>query len=295
MKKSTLVLVLFFVALAFACLPVQQSKAAPSADTLDPQIYLPLVVAPFKPSSSALVIDHTTADITKIPTTYINKAISNLNLYYGHTSHGSQIVTGMGLWMINNPLYSFVSDGSIQSGYLSLDDDYGPDLGASPWADLTDTYLQGTGKNRNLIMWSWCGQLAGYSDSQVQDYLNEMSALEKKYPNVRFVYMTQHTNSGVDPEQNDMIRAYANANGKLLFDFADMEKYRPDGTAVPMSSVSDGCPWCQSYCNQHPAYCSDLSKMDDCAHSHKLLCKIKGQAFWWMLARLAGWDGTPVG
>jgi uncharacterized repeat protein (TIGR01451 family) len=32
--------------------------------------------------------------------------------------------------------------------------------------------------------------------------------------------------------------------------------------------------------------------MSSCAHSHKFNCYRKGQAFWWMMARLAGWDGT---
>ena len=39
-----------------------------------------------------------------------------------------------------------------------------------------------------------------------------------------------------------------------------------------------------------PAFPSPGSR-DSWGHAHPLLCKLKGGAFWWMMARLASWDG----
>ena len=45
------------------------------------------------------------------------------------------------------------------------------------------------------------------------------------------------------------------------------------------------------WCDAHPDQCANLEQIPDCAHSHPLQCKLKAQAFWWMMARLAGWPG----
>jgi len=43
------------------------------------------------------------------------------------------------------------------------------------------------------------------------------------------------------------------------------------------------------------ALSADYSNCDSCAHSHRLNCVLKARAFWWMMARLAGWDGVTTG
>jgi hypothetical protein len=251
--------------------------------------------------AGTIIIDHTCCDLSRVPVTRINTAKANFRIWYGHTSHGSQITSGMEVF--NAAPYTFNTDGSVIAGSLSYQETDG-DLGTQgdmTWRDSTLAQLSRADNDRNLVMWSWCGGVSENDVAGINAYLNAMSQLESSYPGVRFVYMTGHLDgTGAEGNlnaRNNQIRAYCRANGKVLFDFADIESYDPNGTGFLSRYADDGCNyyqggiqrnWAQEWCAGHPGQCSSC----ECAHSESLNCDRKARAFWWMMARMAGWDGS---
>jgi len=140
----------------------------------------------------------------------------------------------------------------------------------------------------NIVMMSWCGGCSDNTEEGINTYLNTYNQLELDYPDVTFVYMTGHLDgTGVNGNlyaRNNQIRAYCNNNNKVLFDFADIESYDPDGNYYP--NDTDYCNWCIEWCKTHD--CPDCG----CAHSQCFNCYLKGKAWWWMMARNSGWNGT---
>ena len=133
-----------------------------------------------------------------------------------------------------------------------------------------------------------------------------MSGLEADYPEVRFVYMTGHLDgtglTGNLHLRNEQIRNYCIQNKKILYDFADIESYNPDGVWFGDKKPNDGCfydtngdgtpdgNWAVEWQSTH----LQGTEWFNCnaAHTQPVNANQKAYAAWWLWARFAGWDGN---
>ncbi len=286
--------------------------------------------APEQPGCAAdRVIDHGDTDLAAIPADAIDTAQQQLHIAYQHTSHGSQLITGM------NALEAFPDfgdryawdDSGQAAGALDLDDygitgcadlsqgDWVDDNGDTPWVVATRALLDNPNNAHvNVVVWSWCS-IDGHD---AQRYVDNMEKLVAEYPQVTFVFMTGHAQGqGEDmtPDSvhynNQLIRQHCADHDRWLFDFADIEAYDPDGDYYWDQNMwddldYDGGNWALEWCAANPD--AELTRLttgagvdgydgcQGCAHSSSpqqanLNCVLKGRAAWHLWARLAGWSG----
>lgn len=266
-------------------------------------------------TTNGIVINHLNTKINQITASAINAAKEKLAIYYGHTSHGSQLITamdGLDAFMGGKGMYTYNSVGS--NGALKLIET-SPDAGYYPeWMNNTTGFLgvpdsNGRGTDRpdiNVVMWSWCGQLGWMSQESVKtDYLEPMAKLEADYPGIKFVYFTGHLDgtgvNGTLNKNNNLIREWCNNGGKWLYDFADIESYDPAGNGYLDKGATDACfydsdgygttdkNWSEDWQTANPGKWYNCSPAH--AESAHAMGNMKAYAAWWLFARLAGWDG----
>jgi hypothetical protein len=250
------------------------------------------LVTPFRLYAAAIIIDHTCIDLSQIPDTWIGQAKTK-KLHYAHTSHGEQLTIGLERIEADNVTYSVaiescnlptesgalcIFDGQTSESYIT------PDLYWDSIEGRADTHSVLTNNPTiTLSMWSWCTQQDGNTEEDTERYLDSMAMLEAANPGVTFIYMTGNAQAtGSDGYnrhlRNEQIRDYCETNGKVLFDFADLDSwyngaqatYQYEGHTVPV---------------EHSHFHGD-----EAGHTTYESCEQKGKAVWWMMARLAGWN-----
>ncbi len=231
-----------------------------------------------------ILIDHTViSDFESIPDTVVENCKNMFRVFHAHSGYGSQITTGMYMLYQGNTIFQYFYAGLL---YVEHADDLGFENDTS-WVFVTRMGLDNPLNTMNVVIWSWGDGVSTMSQEGMNTYFRLMNSLELEYPSVTFVYTTGHVDgtgdSGNLRARNNQIRAYCSENKKVLFDVADIESYNPNN--VVFADASEACEWCDDWCAQN-----SCPGCVDCYNSQCLICYRKGQAFWYLLADLSGWE-----
>jgi hypothetical protein len=173
----------------------------------------------------------------------------------------------------------------------------------------------------NVMMWSWCN-IAGHS---VVDYLSSMQTLIDEYgpggtkigndvghtrtTPVTFIFMTGHANTGSNTgegnprDQAALITDYCNTHGYFCIDYYAIDTHAMDGsyyedTGDNGNSASYGGNFYEDWQASHTLgvdWYENRSTPGGVAtygahNSQHITANRKAYAFWWVLARIAGYQ-----
>lgn len=252
--------------------------------------FLFAVLAPAAALAEGLVIDHRCVDDRTIPKESLDRARA-LDVLFGHQSVGGNVLEGMySLAERDSERYSFEApnepeadwfDENAGVGEFAVGENEDPRSKIEHFARKVDE--EGFGARVQVAMMKLCfvdiGDDEGEARSVFESYRATMEKLEAKYPKVRFVWWTvpleEESKAGRNAF-NRLVREHCKAKGKALYDLADIESHDAAGKEA-----------------RGPALCKAWS--EDGGHLNDPGKLRAARAFWWLLARLAGWDGKPAG
>jgi len=219
-------------------------------------------------AAQGIVVDHTATTLASIPDAALVPA-ANLRLLLRHASVGENINSGLDALQSLNAKYDrsrWILQNRGNPGWQAKVDDL-----VAQAAAYASSY--------DVLTMKFCFI---DTDASFTYYRDKMLQLEAGYPGKRFVWWTMPIETSSNAARqgfNDQVRAYARANGKVLFDIADVEACNAAGqrrTDVNGREIL----W--------PEWTSDGGHLSD-AGAQRV-----ASAWWWLMARLGGWDASSL-
>ncbi len=243
--------------------------------------------------AEGILVDHACVDAqdTVIPAEDLGRA-RGLKVLFGHQSVGNNLIAGLAVLGRNHPeRYGWRIQAQPNLAWFQG----GGGLGHFPVGRNGD----GPGKVRDFVRWmdtlgygaavdvammKLCfvdlqGPAGSDAPGLFQAYREGMESLEQAHPTVRLVWWTQplvKQGNRVRNEFNQMVREHCRSQGKCFFDFADLESHDPAGV-----ESTDGAG---------PCLFSGYTR--DGGHLTEEGSVRMARAWWWLLARIAGWQGA---
>jgi hypothetical protein len=265
-----------------------------------------------------------------IPDSYIASARQTLHVAYFHTSHGTHVSYGVfGLpgyktgdfdtFGVTRNAATPISDKLDFHDYYATGSPY-PDLSQADanwaaWRDQVRDYLDDPANAEiNVMMWSWCN----IADHDVGSYLASMQTLIDEYgpggsagraTPVTFIFMTGHANAdantgvGKPREQAALITDYCETHGYYCIDYYSIDTHAMDDTYYEDagdngdSDAYDGNfyeDWQAAHTLGSDWYRNRTEPSGSVAYgvhnTQHITANRKAYAFWWVLARIAGYS-----
>lgn len=233
--------------------------------------------------AEAIIIDHNCADLSVIPDEYLARA-PVLRVLMRHASVGQGIDWGLDCLAGNRPTNPACS-GFPASKYDRSN--WVLELRGGNWQDKIDDLVTQTASRADefdVFMTKLCYiDALGNNHPDWEYFRSRMEQLEADYPGKKFVWwtipLTRDGQAGTDVF-NALVRSYCAANGKILFDIADIECHEPNG--VKLTNAAGDEVISQNYTKEiHAGHLNPDGRVR------------VASAFWHLMARLTGWQEQP--
>jgi hypothetical protein len=229
--------------------------------------------------AGGLIIDHASVEAVDTYPQPLMEQIAQFRFFFAHASVGENMVNGLADLHRGKPDFYRLSPVAVDAAPPASTAPgivYEFSRGNPGWRAKVDDFAAavGNGWHRpkvDVVLNKFC-----YidQDADVDYYIRSMAGLEAAHPDTVFVYMTiplttkgSYLRSLLRPRArsenylrnvfNDHLRGWAKANGKVLFDVADIEAHEADGAAETFKFKERIC---QALCG---IYTADGRHLDD--------------------------------